>query len=352
MSGGFHRLQVVECAAETDQATSVVFEVPAELRGTFRWRAGQHVTVRFDVGGEELRRSYSISQSPETGDPLRITVKRVDGGQVSNHINDYVRAGDSTDVMPAFGGFCLDAAARARRTHYFFGAGSGITPLFAMIASVLAAEPHSVAHLVYGNRTEDGIIFRGRLAALEAGSGGRLSVSHVLSSPPIWSSIDYWRRGIVDADAVEAFINDHPPYAQDTQYYICGPGSMNRTVKAALTDLNVPAGRIHMESYGGDVERDMSFDGVAARAEIKINGQTLSVPVAEGQSVLDAVRAGGGNPDYSCQSGVCGACRAQLKGGDVHMRARMALSDEEIASGAILTCQAVAKTAELSIAYD
>ena len=352
MSGEFHALPVLETQAETDQATSVVFDVPAALQATFRWRAGQHLTVRFDLGGEEVRRPYTISQTPVTGEPLRITVKRVKGGVVSNHINDVVKAGDVIEVMPPFGGFCLDPDEAARRTHYFFGAGSGITPLFAMIRSVLEAEPHSVACLAYGNAGADAIIFRDRLAELEQEADGRLSVCHVLSKPSYWSGFDYWRRGRIDAEAVTAFIDDHPPYAQDAQYYVCGPGAMNGVVKSALMDLDVPVRRIHVESYGGNAEPDLSFEGVASDARVTLNGEAMSVSMAPGQTVLDAVLGAGGAPSYSCQSGVCGACRARLDRGEVHLRARMALTDDEIANGAILTCQAIAKTPELAVSYD
>lgn len=352
MSGGFHALPVLKTHAETDQAVSVVFDVPAALQATFRWRAGQHLTVRFDLGGEEVRRPYTISQTPATGEPLRITVKRVRGGIVSNHINDGVRAGDMIEVMPPFGGFCLDPDETARRTHYFFGAGSGITPLFAMIRSVLEAEPHSVAHLAYGNVTADATIFRDRLAELEQEANGRLNVRHMLSKPSFWSGFEYWRRGRIDAEAVTAFIDEHPPYAQDTQYYICGPGTMNGAVKSALMGLDVPTQRIHMESYRGNAKPDLSFEGVASHARVSLNGEAMGVSMAPGQTVLDAVLGAGGTPDYSCQSGVCGACRARLDRGEVHLRARMALTDDEIADGAILTCQAVAKTPELAVSYD
>ena len=352
MSGGFHALPVLETQAETDQATSVVFGVPATLRETFRWRAGQHLTVRFDLGGEEVRRPYTVSQTPATGEPLRITVKRVKGGIVSNHINDTVKAGDMIEVMPPFGGFCLDPDGAARRTYYFFGAGSGITPLFAMIRSVLEAEPRSTACLAYGNVDAAAIIFRDHLAELEQEADGRLGVCHVLSRPSFWSGFECWRRGRIDAKAVMAFIDDYPPYAQDAQYYVCGPGTMNGTVRSALMNLDVPAQRIHMESYRGNAEPDLSFEGVASRAKVTLNGKAMSVSIGPDQTVLDAVLAAGGVPSYSCQSGVCGACRARLNHGKVHLRTRMALTDDEIDGGAILTCQAVAKTSELAVFYD
>lgn len=353
MSRQFHALRVAAVEAETAHATSIRFDVPPTLAGAFRWRPGQHVTLRFTIGGREARRTYSISESPLAGARLRITVKRVPDGLVSNHINDHVAAGDRVDVAPPFGGFCLDPDPRARRTCYFFAAGSGITPIYAMVRALLEAEPYSVAHLAYGNVDAASIIFREALARAEAGAAGRLVVRHVLSKPGVWPGMDYWRRGRIDAAAIEAFIAEHPPEAQDARYYVCGPGGMNAGVRAALEHLDVPAGRIRLESYGGaGAARDLSVAGVAAAATVVFDGRTLAVPVATGQTLLDAVRAGGATPPFSCQSGVCGSCRARLTAGAVHMRARMALADDEIAAGAVLTCQAVPTTPELAISYD
>ena len=351
MHGGFHRLRVSGTRTETERATSLLFDVPEALRETFRWKAGQHVTLRFHLGGEEVRRPYSISDRPEGG-RLRVTIKCHEGGLVSNHVNGRVTAGDMVDVMPPFGGFYLDPDPRARRTYYFFGAGSGITPLFAMIGSVLASEPHSVARLAYGNVDAGSVIFREDLARMEEGSEGRLLVRHVLSSPSWRSSFPCWRRGRIDAGCVADFINEHPPYAQDTRYYVCGPGGMNAAVRRALLGIDVPDARIHMESYGPVEPPDDSVEGVAAEATVRLGGATLTVPVAAGQTVLGATRAANETPPFSCESGVCGACRAVLRRGRVHLRARMALTDADIAAGAILTCQALPVTPGLTVEYD
>ncbi|MGI9356525.1 MAG: 2Fe-2S iron-sulfur cluster-binding protein [Rhizobiaceae bacterium] len=353
MNSDFYPLTVSETREEIGGlAKSVMFEVPQNLAKIFAWRAGQHLSFRFDIDGDEVRRSYSISSSPASGDPLRITVKRVKGGLVSNHINDTVEAGDVIEVMPPFGGFCLDPGETPRRTHYFFGAGSGITPIYSMLHSVLSAEPHSVAHLIYGNKNTSSIIFSEALDALVAEYDDGLSVQHVLSDPSWLSSSQYWRKGKIDAAAIEAAIAENPPYAQDTQYYVCGPGDMNAAVKTALTDLDVPADRIHMESYGGAVETDESIKGTAARATILLNGQSHSIEIAEGQTVLEAARAANVSPPFSCQSGVCGACMAKLTSGSVHMRSHMALEDQEIAQGNVLTCQSVATTPDLELNYE
>lgn len=349
----FHPLTVLDTREEIGGlAKTVMFDVPEALRETFAWRPGQHLSFRFTVNGEEQRRSYSISSSPFTGDPLRITVKRVKDGTVSNHINDNVRKGQKIDVMPPFGGFCLDPDAKVRRTHYFFGAGSGITPLYAMLGSVLAAEPHSFVHLAYGNADEKSVLLSDELNAVWEANPERMTVHHVFSKPGFWSSANYWRKGKIDKSAIEALVAENPPYAQDTQYYICGPGGMNKSVKAALMALDVPATRIHMESYGGEAELDTSFEGVAATAEITLGGRTHSIGVPKGQTILEAAKSAGLNPPFSCQSGVCGACRAKLTEGNVHMRARMALEDAEIAKGTILTCQSLPINDRLSLMYD
>jgi ring-1,2-phenylacetyl-CoA epoxidase subunit PaaE len=350
MTGEFHALRVAEIRSEADGiATSLAFEVPPALREHFRWTAGQHLTLRLNVNGEEQRRCYTISNPP--GQLLRITVKRVKGGVVSNHLGDRVKEGDRLEIMAPSGGFVLTPGATARRTHYFFGVGSGITPLYAMIRTVLEHEPHSVAHLVYGNKREDSIIFRKELEALADAYPYRFTLRHVLSSPSMWSWFTPWRKGRLDAAAVEAAITETPPVAQDVQYWICGPGSMNRDVKAALASLDVPDDRIHMENFGAEGEADTSVAGIAAKASVTLNGTTRELPVAADQTLLESMRSNGLTPPYSCQSGVCGACKARLMTGEVHMRSRAALDDADIARREILTCQSVAKTARIEIAF-
>ena len=354
MSHGFHKLTVSTVQEEVPGlARSVVFDVPATLADTFSWRAGQHITLQFQIDGEEVRRTYSISEAPLPTVSLRVTVKRVQDGLVSNYINDNIAPGDVINVAPPFGSFCFIPDARARRTCYFFAAGSGITPIYSMIQTLLAAEPFSVAYLVYGNADARSIIFRAALAELEAASEGRLVVRHVLSRRSFWSFEACWRRGRIGATAVAQFIAKHPPEAQDTRYFICGPGGMNAAVRTALRNIDVPDNRIRLESYGGaSAEMDLSIDGCDSAAWVRLNGQTLHVSVNARQTLLEAIRAAGSMPPYSCQSGVCGSCRARITRGTVHMRSRMALDDKEVAGGAILTCQSVPTVPEVALSFD
>ncbi len=346
----FHTLTVADVREEIPGvARTLTFEVPRDLKARFLWTPGQHVTLRFRIDGEEVRRSYSVSASRLAGDPLRITVKRVPGGLVSNHINDSLGAGSRVDVMPPFGGFVVKPDPRRRRTCYLIGAGSGITPLYAMLRSLLAAERWSSARLLYGNRDAGSILFAGELESLVAGQPRRLAVHHVLSRP---NGARCWRKGRIDAAAVEAWIAENPPYAQDAHYFVCGPGGMNRTVAAGLADLDVPAGRVHAESYDGEaLDLDDTVGGVDATARIVLGGRRHVAPVEAGQTILAAARAAGLEPPYSCEAGVCGACRAELVGGSVHMRSTAALTDTEVDGGAVLTCQSVATSSHLRIRY-
>lgn len=354
MTQGFHKLTVAAVREEIPGlARSVVFDVPATLASRFRWRAGQHLTLQFEIEGEEVRRTYSISEAPLEDAALRVTVKRVQNGLISNYINDNVVSGNVINVTPPFGSFFLKSDVRARRTCYFFAAGSGITPIYAMIRTLLAAEPYSVAYLVYGNADVRSTIFGTALTELEADSASRLIVRNVLSRSSFWSFGNCWRRGRIDANAVAQFINEHPPEAQNTQYFICGPGGMNATVQTALRNLDVPDNRIRLESYGGaSAKMDLSVDGCESEARITLDGESQQVSIKARQTLLEAIRAAGGKPPYSCQSGVCGSCRAQIMQGTVHMRSRMALEDKEIAGGAILTCQAVPTTPKVVLSFD
>ena len=294
-----------------------------------------------------------FSEAPLENAALRFTVKRVQNGLVSNYINDNIVPGNVINVTPPFGNFCFEPDVRARRTCYFFAAGSGITPIYAMIRTMLAAEPYSVAYLVYGNADVRSTIFYTALTDLEEASEGRLVVRNVLSRSSFWSSGNCWRRGRIGATVVARFIAEHPPEAQNTQYFICGPGQMNATVRTALRNLDVPDYRIRLESYGGaSAQMDLSVDGCESEARITLNGQSVQVSVKASQTLLEAIRAAGGMPPYSCQSGVCGSCRAQITRGTVHMRSRMALEDKEIAGGAILTCQAVPTTPKVVLSFD
>ena len=243
----FHQLKVLGVNKETEDATSIAFDVPLELYKTFNYKPGQYLTLKFNVNGEEVRRSYSLCSSPALEEPLRVGVKRVKNGLVSNHINDNIKVGDLVDVMPPDGRFFADVKKDNYKTYYLFSAGSGITPILSILRTVLFTEARSYVYMIYGNRTEESIMFKQELDALQEKYGDRFILEYTLSRPKSsWS--DLWktsnehifRKGRVDAEAVKWFINEYPLYAQNAEYYICGPGTMIENTKKALKTIDVP----------------------------------------------------------------------------------------------------------------
>lgn len=354
----FNKLSIKQVISRIgDQAKTVIFEIPTELKEQYQWQAGQHITLSFDVdsenGTQEVRRNYTISASPHTKDGLQITTKRVKGGLISNHINDNLKVGDSVLIAPPNGSFILEPMASQQRTHYFFGAGSGITPLWAMINTVLLEEPHSTCHLLYANHNDTTTIFKDELKQLQAQFPKRLTVSHVFSQPKkswLGNDFNYWKKGRIDQDVIAEFIREHPPYAQDTQYYMCAPNVLLSVIQSGLQSIDVPSDRIHYETFGGDVTKfNDSIIGVQATLSVILSGQQHEVAVDSNETLLAAMRNAGVDAPFSCQSGVCGACKANISEGEVAMKARMALEDKDIAKGDILTCQALCQTERVSI---
>jgi ring-1,2-phenylacetyl-CoA epoxidase subunit PaaE len=352
MNKSFYSLIVSKIEVETKgEALSVYFEIPIELQSKFSWLAGQHVSLRFTLGETEFRRTYTISNSPNQKE-LRVTVKRVIEGVVSNHINDNLKPGDSVELLAPYGSFLLEPSPEYRRTYYFYAAGSGITPIYSMIEAILHAEPRSVCNLLYANTNYKSIIFRDKLTKLLTKYDAKLTVCHVLSRGSVWNMFQPWATGRIDKNMIAQHFSEFTPTAQDTQYYVCGPGNMNDSICSALTNLDVPNTRIHRESFGGlEKKADTLIRGQRAQAAVLIDGEQFNVSMEENQTLLEAILADGHQVPYSCQSGVCGACRAQLISGEVHLRNSAALSQHEVNSGEILSCQSVASTPTLEVAY-
>ena len=327
------------------QAVTIEFKLDSS------YQSGQHVTIKTNVEGDQHRRSYSLASSPHCDSLAQLTIKRVKNGLVSNFLCDTLKQGGAISISKPYGNFVLELDKEKARTHYFYAGGSGITPIISMMKSVLQEEPYSVAHLLYGNKNEDSIIYLQELRDLEALHAERCSIAHVLSKQSMWSGFKPWQRGRINAELVEKHLAENRPYAQDTHYYVCGPGTMNLDVKRFLNGIDVPGDRIHAEQFSADEEPDMSVTGRSAKMLIELNGEPQELNVIEGQTLLDAARVNGVDIPFSCQSGVCGACKASLLDGEVHMRSSSALTKEELDNGKILVCQSVAQSEIIIITY-
>ena len=338
MTREFYQVPVAEVIRETDDACSLVLDVPPPLVATFGYQPGQFVTVRVpsDRTGS-VARCYSLSSSPLTGEPPAITVKRTAGGYASNWIFDRVAAGSVLDLLPPAGTFSprsLDG------DFLLFAAGSGITPVMSILKSALAAGRGRVV-LVYANRDERSVIFGPALGRIAASAAGRLVVVHWLDS----------LLGVPSAAGLAALAR---PYAS-WDAYICGPDPYLALVREALGLLGVPGQRVHVERFlslaENPFEETAVAAGLAATLSVTLDGVTTLLPWPAGTRMLDVLIDAGLDAPYSCRQGICGACACQLTGGEVEMAHNEVLEAADLADGYILACQAVSLTPEVGITY-
>ncbi len=321
-----HPLRIARIRPVTADAVTITFDDPDQVIGG---SAGWYVIVRVMVEGEEHRRAFSLSSTPELARSPAITVKRHSGGLVSRSLVERTREGDVVGVEPAAAGaFEMPISARRRRTLYGFAAGSGIVPIMSIIRGVLALEEGSVVHLLYGNRTPDNAIFTEELAALAADHPERFRVSRLFSV----------RGERIDHRAVDEFLMSGPPTTADVWYLVCGPPGMNRTVEARLRSLGAPDDRLLVERY-----QPPHRDGAPtpyAGALVRLEDHDHVGTAASGDVLLDALGGPASPLFYACRSGVCGTCRALLIAGEVDPGVPFALSEAEQAAGVVLTCVA------------
>jgi ring-1,2-phenylacetyl-CoA epoxidase subunit PaaE len=356
MAEHFYKLRVAEVVPETDDANSIRFEIPEELEGAFRFRAGQHLSVRAEIGGEEVRRNYSLCVAPDEGQ-LKVTVKRIAGGVFSNWVGDNLKAGDTLDVMAPHGSFTVEFDPAARHRYVAFAGGSGITPVMSLIKTALTTEPESRFTLFYGNRDSNSVIFLEALAALKDRYIGRFELYHFLSDEE--GDVDLF-NGMLDRETCDEALDHLVENTKDIDaWFICGPGPMMDAAEAALTDRGVAKDRIHIERFLAG-RPSAALAAQMAQLQEKAAGLTLSVTL-DGRTrkvefteanILDSAREAGLPAPFACKAGVCATCRAKVTRGKVEMAARYGLTDEEIAAGYVLTCQSVPLGEGVAVDYD
>jgi ring-1,2-phenylacetyl-CoA epoxidase subunit PaaE len=356
MDKHFHALKVAEILPETAEANSIRFEVPPELHSAFAFKAGQHLTLKATINGEEVRRNYSLCTAPADQDWM-VTVKRIAGGLFSNWVGDNLKAGDTLEVMPPHGSFTTEFSPTAKRHIVGIAGGSGITPVLSLLRTTLKEEPESRFTLLYGNRDSSSIIFLDELASLKDRYLDRLSLHHFLAEEE--GDIDLF-NGMLDRarceQAIAALVGD--PASVDA-WFICGPGPMMDAAEGALLDQSVEKERIHIERFTAD-RPSAALAAEMAQLQTQAAGTTLSVTldgrtrrVAFTQSnILDSARASGLPAPFACKAGVCATCRAKVTSGKVEMAARYGLTDEEVAAGYVLTCQSVPVGDGVAVDYD
>jgi ring-1,2-phenylacetyl-CoA epoxidase subunit PaaE len=356
MSAHFYPLTVAEIVAETAEANSIRFAIPPELRERFAFKAGQHLTLKATIDGEEVRRNYSLCTAPDEQDWM-VTVKRIAGGVFSNWVGDTLKAGDTVDVLPPHGSFTTDFAPSARRHIVGIAGGSGITPVLSLLRTTLREEPQSQFTLLYGNRDSSSIIFLDKLAELKDRYLGRLSLHHFLAEEE--GDIDLF-NGMLDRarcdEAIAALVGDP---ADIDAWFICGPGPMMDAAEGALLDRNIDKDRIHIERFTADRQSpalaaemaELQTRAAGTTVSVTLDGRTRRVAFTEA-NILDSARVSGMPAPFACKAGVCATCRAKVTSGKVEMAARYGLTDGEVAAGYVLTCQSVPVGDGVAVDYD
>ncbi len=353
----FHSLKVIDVRKETDEATSLAFEVPCGLGEAYTYSQGQYLTLRADIGGEDLRRPYSICSGVDDAE-LRVAVKRLPGGRFSNFVNDDVTTGDMVDVMTPLGNFYVPVDADAERNYVGFAGGSGITPFMSIIKTVLRHEPKSTFTLFYGNRTISSVMFREALGELKDRYMGRLRLFHVLSDEVPETELF---AGLLNAEKISELLDSLVDVAATDHFFICGPGPMMEAADAELKSRGVDAKRIKLEVFGTPAPHASAQPkaangkdtGPAAKVGVILNGVRTDVAVPfEGTSVLDAALERNLDLPFACKGGVCCTCKAKLVEGEVRMDINYGLEPEEVEAGYILTCQSHPVTDTLIVDYD
>ncbi|KOV60435.1 3-ketosteroid-9-alpha-hydroxylase [Streptomyces sp. MMG1121] len=339
-----HRLRITEVIAETADARSLVLQAPPESADRFTYRPGQFLTLKLPgADGGPVARCYSLASSPHAGEPLKVTVKRVAGGYGSTWVCDHLAAGDEVEVLPPAGTFTPDSL---DRDLLLVAGGSGITPVLSIAKSALVAGRARVM-LLYANRDEGSVIFRGELRKLTEDHPDRLLVVHWLEA----------LQGLPAADRLAAVL---APYA-DRQAYVCGPEPLMNAVEQALRTLGAPDERVHRErffSLGAGVfapPAPVAAEGTPAdggsTALVELDGVSHTVLWPSGTPLLDALLAAGVQAPYSCREGACAACTCRVTAGEVKMARNEVLDGRDLAEGYVLACQALPLTDRVDITY-
>ncbi|MGH8958015.1 MAG: 1,2-phenylacetyl-CoA epoxidase subunit PaaE [Acidimicrobiia bacterium] len=350
-AGGFHRLKVAEVERLTDEAVAITFEVPHELAGSYSYLPGQHVTVRADIDGADVRRSYSICANANRGD-LRIGVKQLPGGAFSTWANSRLRPGVELEVMSPVGEFTTEP----RPIHYgAIAVGSGITPVLSLVSTFLESEPGCRFTVIFGNRGADSVMFLDELEGLKDRFPARLHLIHVLSRE---SGVTSLFTGRLDRTRLTELLDRVVGPDQPEEWFLCGPFEMVMSARQLLEDRGAAPRLVHDELFfAGPLDLNTlpaepeSVEGTIA-LELTLDGRRSTTRMRPETSILDAALRVRPELPYSCKGGMCASCKARMVEGEVAMERNWALVDSEVEAGYVLTCQAHPLTDAVAVDYD
>lgn len=345
----FHKLKIKNVRVDGQTAKLIEFEVPDLLKDVYRYKAGQHITLRGEIKNQEQRRSYSIYK-PESSQSLCIGVRKVKDGVFSNWIFNNVEVGMEIDILPPTGNFSYIQGDQ----HLFFAAGCGITPIYSILYSQLESYQTTQASLFYVNQTYKSMMMLEELQDLKNKYLDRLNLYFFFSKEK--QEVN-WMNGRLDEKKLTVLhsLTILTPKFND-QFYICGPNAMIQDVQNYLLAVGITKEAIHFESFGlriRDESKAEHSEIKGFKVNIKCQGKYTSLIFDGQKSFLELGLKNGLSLPFACQAGVCGTCRCKLIKGDVAMRNNNALDDYEIKAGTILSCQAYPTgMGEIDIDYD
>lgn len=348
----FHSLTVAKVVPETRDAVTITFAIPDALQAEYAFRPGQHLTVKARLGGEELRRCYSICRSRSPAE-ISVAVKAIDGGRFSRYAQSDICQGMVLDVMVPQGHFGYQPQAGREADYLAIAAGSGITPMMAIIGATLATEANSRFTLIYGNRSSSSMMFRQALADLKDRYPQRLQVVHLFSQESMDSDL---LQGRIDGEKLHALSARLLDFSRFDEAFICGPAVMMDEAETALRELGMAENRIHLERFNtprSSVKRATGVQTEGRTVTIRQDGRDRQIALtAEDDSILDAALRQGADLPFACKGGVCATCKCKVLRGEVAMAANYSLEADELAAGYVLSCQALPTSGDVVVDFD
>ncbi|MGB1312552.1 MAG: 2Fe-2S iron-sulfur cluster-binding protein [Bizionia paragorgiae] len=353
----FYKLKVADIYKETDDTSVITFDIPSDLQDVFKFRQGQHLTLKADINGEDVRRSYSLCSSP-IDNQWRVAVKLIPGGKFSSFVNNELQANDTLEVMKPSGTFGVEVNVEKPKNYLFFAAGSGITPVLSMIKTHLQGEPNSTCKLFYVNKTAKSIIFKEELEQLRNTYFGRLEIYYFLTKER--RDIELF-NGRFDDEKMQVLTKTFIDIPDTSEVFLCGPEKMVHYVSDYLINAGLPKELVHFELFvTGLSEEDIK------RAErlAKQNVEGVEVTIVDGgkefaftmtkeyDNILDAALGAGADLPFACKGGVCSTCKCKVVDGAVEMKINYALDDKEVSQNLVLSCQAVPTTEKVVVDFD
>jgi len=357
MSTKLHTLTVSGIEKTTSDCSIITFDVPEHLSKDFAYTQGQYLTLKADINGEEVRRSYSICTSP-LDKQWKVGVKKVYNGKFSTYVNDDLKVGDQIEAMVPAGNFYIATDPNQARNYVAFAAGSGITPMLSIIKTHLSVEPNSTFKLFYINQKVSSIILKEELEALKNIHMGRFEIFHFLTKQN--RGIDLF-DGRLDKKKLEIIFKTICDTDNIDHYFSCGPEAMIFLVKDFLVEKGVNPSTIHFELFGTSTDKmqgqkealQKEYDGKSCSVTITEGGNTMEFEMAQGgDNILDAALNNDADLPFACKGGVCATCKAKLVEGDVNMLLSYGLEQDEIDKGFILTCQALPISEKVVVDFD